>query len=277
MSPRSSYGTSRSFGTSRSSGGSRIIIAIVLAVFALISYLSSQDYNEVTGETQYINLTQDQEIALGLQSAPEMISEFGGISRDVNAQSLVQEVGNALVRNSVAANTNWRFSFTLLEDDTTVNAFALPGGPVFITEALYSALETEDQLAGVLGHEIGHVLARHSAARIAQSELTNGLIGAVLVAGGDSGAATAQMVGQMITMKFGRDDELQSDRLGVCIMADAGYNPEEMVRVMEILEQASGGARAPEFASTHPSPENRISQIQNMIANIDQCPGRNSQ
>ena len=263
--------------SARSSGGSRIIIAIVLAVFAIISYLSSQDVNEVTGETQYISMSQEQEIALGLQSAPQMISEFGGAVQDARVQGLVQDIGFNLVENSVAANTNWRFSFTVLDDPNTVNAFALPGGPVFITTALLDQLETEDQVAGVLGHEIGHVLARHSAARIAQSELTNGLIGAVLVAGSDSSGATAQMVGQMILMKFGREDELQSDRLGVCIMADAGYDPSEMIVVMEVLERASGGSNMPEFASTHPSSGNRVNEIENMIANLDSCPSRSPQ
>jgi predicted Zn-dependent protease len=147
-----------------------------------------------------------------------------------------------------------------------VNAFALPGGQVFITDALASRLETEGQLAGVFGHEIGHVVARHGAQRIAKSQLTNGLIGAVAVASEDQRTAMmAAMIGQLVNMKYGRNDELESDRIGVKMMADAGYDPRAMIRVMEVLAEASKGGAPPEFFSTHPNPENRIGRIQEAI------------
>ncbi|HNG89000.1 MAG TPA: M48 family metallopeptidase, partial [Saprospiraceae bacterium] len=139
------------------------------------------------------------------------------------------------------------------------------GGQVFITAALYSRLKNEDQLAGVLGHEIGHVVARHSAQRLAQMELAQGLTGAVSMATYDpsnpNGGYLAQMVANMLTMKYGRDQELQSDDLGVRFMIQAGYDPEQLVEVMEILKQASGPNRVPEFQSTHPDPDNRKEKI----------------
>jgi predicted Zn-dependent protease len=143
-----------------------------------------------------------------------------------------------------------------------------------LTSALLAELDTEDQVAGVLAHEIVHVLARHGAQRIAKSELTNGLVGAVGVASGDASAAqTAAVIGQLVNMSYGRDDELQSDTLGVCLMLDAGYEPEAMIEVMRVLEAASGGARQPEFFSSHPSPQNRIGEIEQAIANAQQqCP-----
>ncbi|MFN8449031.1 MAG: M48 family metalloprotease [Anaerolineae bacterium] len=103
-----------------------------------------------------MSITPDQEIALGLQSAPSMEQEFGGLLRDSRAQQTVDSVGADIVQNSVASDTPWRFSFGVLEDPQTVNALALPGGPVYITDALFSRLETPDQLAGVLAHEITH-------------------------------------------------------------------------------------------------------------------------
>lgn len=122
-------------------------------------------------------------------------------------------------------------------------------------------------MAGVLGHEIGHVVARHGAERIAKQELTQGLTGAAVIAAGDySTAQAAQMIANMVNMKYGRGQELQSDNLGVRFMIRAGYNPEEMKGVMRILKAASGGGqRQAEFMSTHPSPENRIQKIEDAI------------
>lgn len=209
---------------------------------------------------------------MGLQTAPEVAAEFGGLSQNQQAQQVVDEVGEYLVANSIAADSGYPFEFSVLADDQTVNAFALPGGPVFITEALLSRLETEGQLAGVLGHEIGHVLARHSAERIAQQELQQGLTGALVIATYDpenpstqQAAMMAALVGQFITMKYGREDELQSDYLGVRILSESGYDPRALIRVMEILEEASGGSSMPEFASTHPDPGNRIQEIEAAI------------
>jgi len=256
-----------------SSAGIRIIIGIIIAIISFVSFLGSQEFNPVTGEDQYVSLTVDQEITLGLQSEPELMSQFGGLSNDQRDQSIVDDIGFDLVRNSIAADTPWEFDFHLLADASTVNAFALPGGPIFITEALYSRLD-RDELAGVLAHEIVHVLARHGAQRIAKSELTNGLIGAVGVASGEASAAqTAAMVGQIVNMSYGRQDELQSDAIGVCLMLDAGYDPQGMVEVMRVLAEATGGARQPEFFSTHPNPDNRIDEIEEAIANApENCP-----
>jgi predicted Zn-dependent protease len=250
----------------------RIIIGIVMALFAVFSYFTSQEFNPVTQENQHLTLSPQQEIALGLQSAPELIAEFGGRYRDEQLQGQISAIGRNLVNNSVARETPWRFEFTVLDDPETVNAFALPGGPVFITTALLSRLETEDEVAGVLAHEIVHVLARHSAQQIAKNDFTNGLIGAVTVASGDASASqTAAMIGQLINMSYGRDDEIQSDTLGICLMLNAGYDPEAMVTVMRVLQQASGGGGQPEFLSSHPNPENRIGRIEDAIENSESC------
>ena len=264
----------RSASSSGGGLGIRLIIGLVIAVFSIISFLGSRTYNDVTGENQYLSLTPEQEIALGLQSEPEMIQEFGGVAPDSQSQQLVDAVGQKLVNSSKAKDTPWQFEFTVLGDNQTVNAFALPGGPIFITEALLARLTTEEQVAGVLAHEITHVLARHSAQQIAKSELTNGLLGAVSVASGDANATqTAAMIAQLVNMKYGRDDETQSDEIGVCIMIRAGYDPNAMVEVMQILKEASGGGSQPEFASTHPDPDNRVARIQETIANAStQCP-----
>src|SRR5262249_38286485 len=159
--------------------------------------------------------------------------------------------------------TPYRFSFQVLDNDRVINAFALPGGPVFITEALLKKLRTRGELAGVLGHEIGHVVARHSAQHIAKAQLTDGLTGAAVLATYNpddpydrNSAMIATVIGQLVNMRFGREDEIQSDKLGVRFMSEAGYDPRAMIGVMEVLKEASK-SRTPEFFSTHPNPDRR--------------------
>lgn len=253
----------------------KLLIAVVMAGFALCKFYSNSSQNDITGETQHIAITPDQEIALGLQSAPEMAQEMGGLSSNQQAAAVVKQVGQKVVQNSVARQTPYQYDFHLLADPQTINAFALPGGQIFITEGLLMRLSSdgqslnEDMLAGVLGHEVGHVVARHSAERMAQMELAQGITGAVTMATYDPSnpntAYIAQSVANMITMKYGRDQELQSDNLGVRFMLEAGYKPEYLIDVMEVLKQASGSNRTPEFQSTHPDPENRQAEIKAAI------------
>jgi beta-barrel assembly-enhancing protease len=259
----------------------RILMGLVIAAVSLFTYFSNQSENIITGETQHIDITHEQEIALGLQAAPEIASQFGGLDSNEADRALVEQVGQHIVTTSVAGQTPYQFDFHLLADTQTVNAFALPGGQIFITRALFERLSHEGELAGVLGHEIAHVVARHSAEHIAKARLTEGLTGAAVIASYDpnnpSSAGAAQMaiiIGQLVNLKYGREDELESDFLGVCFMEEAGYDPSHLIQVMEVLSQAGGESRQPEFLSTHPDPGNRIGRIQDAIQNTDQCPGR---
>ncbi|TNE69267.1 MAG: M48 family peptidase [Bacteroidetes bacterium] len=265
--------------TQRRRGGisPKLMIAVVLAGFALSKYYCNSSFNEITGESQHISISPEQEVAMGLQSAPQMIAQMGGEVQGTQYDALVRRIGQQLVDRTDASNTVYRgqFEFHLLADQKTINAFALPGGQVFITAALLSRLSTDGQsidenmLAGVLGHEIGHVVARHSAEKLAQMELAQGLTGAVTMATYDPGSPNsgyiAQMVSNMLQLKYGRDQELQSDDLGVRFMLQAGYDPERLIDVMEILKQAAGPNRTPEFQSTHPDPENRKEHIRAAI------------
>src|SRR5438046_1734377 len=152
-------------------GGGRFLIALVMALVAAVSYFSNRQYNPVTQKTQHLGgITPEQEVALGLRAAPEMEAQFGGPSPDVQERALVDAVGARIVERTEAGQTPYRYQFHLLEDQQTINAFALPGGQVFLTEGLAKRLKTEGELAGVLGHEIGHVVARHSAEHLAKAQ-----------------------------------------------------------------------------------------------------------
>lgn len=243
----------------------RLLIGAAIVIFAIFKYCSSAETNPYTGEKQHIALSEEEEIAIGLQSAPAMKEQYGGLYADQQSQAKVDEVGQNLVRNSIAKETGYNYDFHLLADPNTINAFALPGGQIFITYALFSKLENEDQLAGILGHEIGHVVGRHSADRLAKQGLTEGILNGVAVGIDPNTAQGAAAIVSVINMKYGREDELQSDDLGVKYLIDAGYNPEAMIGVMEILKNAAGPNRTPEFQSTHPDPENRIENIREAI------------
>lgn len=250
----------------------RLLLALAIAAISIFGYCRGQSENPITGETQYVDLSPEQEVALGLQAAPQMAQQHGGLYRDERVQQAADRVGGELVSRTRAGETPYQFEFHVLADEQVVNAFALPGGQVFITAALLDRLQTMGQLAGVFGHEIGHVVARHGAEHMAKAKLTQGLTGAAVLASYDPGnpssrgsAAMAALIGQVVNLKFGRDDELESDRLGVHLMGQAGYDPRSMLDVMRILAEAAQGPRPPEFFSTHPNPENRIQLIERAI------------
>ena len=263
-------------GRGRGRGGAwkiRLLIAFALVAFAVVKYFGTSSVNPITGKSERVGHAAAQDVAFGLQAAPEMAAQFGGPARDAAAQARVKQIGRELEQAiyELYADTledqPFEFSYTLLEDDNTINAFALPGGPTFITEALYRQLPSDAEIAGVMGHEIGHVIERHGAERMAKQELMSGITGAVAMGTGDYTAANiSNMVGNFIQMSYGRDQELECDAIGLQLMATAGYDPRAMLRVMEVLQQAGGGGpRQPEWASTHPSPENRLEKIQAMI------------
>lgn len=251
-----------------------MLIALAVAAFSLISYYSAREYNPVTDEVQHVDIRPEQEIALGLQAAPQMAQQHGGLHPDQEAQNVVDQICNRLVTSTKAKETPYRFECHVLADEETINAFALPGGQVFITAALLKRLRSEGQVAGVMGHEIAHVVARHGAEHMAKAKLTQGLTGAAVLATYDpndpssrGSAGVAVLIGQMVNMRFGREDELESDRLGVRFMAEAGYDPRSMVEVMRVLAESAGGAgRQPEFFSTHPNPDRRVERIEQAIA-----------
>lgn len=241
----------------------RLLIGAAIAIFFVLKRCSQREENPYTHRMQTISMTPQQEVQMGLQNRDPMAQQHGGLYPNNEYQAFVDNVGNKLVNNSIAKETPYEYEFHLLNDPKTINAFALPGGQIFITYALFSKLENEDQLAGVLGHEIGHVLGRHSAERIAESEYWQGLTTAGSV-GADMGGLISG-IGQNTLLTNGRDDELESDELGVKFMIKSGYNPEEMIGVMQILKAAAGPNRVPEFQSTHPDPDNRIDKIREAI------------
>lgn len=249
---------------------SPLIMALLIAAFGFFMYLSHTEKNPITGEKQHLSITPAQEIRLGLQAAPQMAAKMGGEvpSSDPRTQE-VQKIGQQIVEKSQAQKGPWYFQFHLLADPKTINAFALPGGQIFITVGLLDKLQNEAQLAGVLAHEIGHVIQRHSAQQMAKGELGQILVMATGVGASSlehpdrarAAAAVASIINQVTQLRYSRKDELEADKWGLELMSQAGYNPEAMLDVMHILQKAAPGGHQPEMLQTHPYPENRIEHI----------------
>lgn len=260
----------------RSGGcGPRLLIVLAFIGIAFFTYWNHTEENPVTGEKQHVSMTPSQEVRLGIQSAPEMAAQMGGEvpSTDPKAQE-VQKIGQYLVQHTEAAHSPWRFQFHLLKDTKTVNAFALPGGQIFMTTGLFNKLTTEAQLAGVLAHEMGHVIERHSAQQLAKNQLGQMLIIATGIGASDPNnpnraqqvAMIASVVNQMAQLRYSRHDELEADQWGLRLMAKAGFTPKAMVEVMEILKQSDAHTgHTPEMLLTHPYPEKRIEKIKEYL------------
>ncbi len=225
---------------------------------ALAWALATCATNPVTGRRELSLVSESQEIAMGKEAADQTVASIGAVP-DNALQSYVSGLGMTLARASERPGLPW--SFTVI-DDPMVNAFALPGGPVFVTRGILSHMNSEAQLVSVLGHEIGHITAKHSVQQMSQAQLAQiGLIAAIVVKPGlaQFGDLASQGLG-LLFLKFGRDDETQADDLGFRYMVGAGYSPREMAEMFRTLERLGGGAegRVPEWMSTHPDPGNRV-------------------
>lgn len=265
---------------------SRLMGPLFIIAIAFFLYFANTEKNPVTGVSQRVGMSPTEEVRLGIEAAPQMSEQMGG---EVSAQDprakLVQQMGNQLVQRTEAKKGPWKFQFHLLKDSKTINAFALPGGQIFITLGLFNELQNEAQLAGVLGHEMGHVIQRHAAQQMAKGQLGQMLVLATQVgisdgsSGGSQAALIANVINQMTQLHYGRSDELEADIWGINLMSKAGYNPEAMLEVMQILKKAGSSAHGPEMLQTHPYPEKRIEQIQEYLRKNRQLPslrnGRN--
>jgi predicted Zn-dependent protease len=213
----------------------------------------------VTGQRELVLISESQEIAMGDQSDPQILAEFGRVP-DEALQGYVANVGNKLAAVSHRPELEWHFTVV---DSPVVNAFAVPGGYIYFTRGIMAYFNTEAELAGVMGHEIAHVTARHSVRQLSRGQLAQlGLAAGSILSPtfGQFGGAAETALG-LLFLRHGRDAERESDRLGVGYAAGAGYDPREVSRFFEVLERLSeAGDRQtlPGWLSTHPDPGERV-------------------
>ena len=231
----------------------------------LVSLLTGCSVNPVTGENQF-NLFGDDvadDVGMGMQWAPEIEKEFGGTFEDEHIQSYVDYVGQNIGQVSHAPHIKWHYKVL---KHKMLNAFALPGGYIYITTGMLEKLKSEAQLAGILGHEAAHVTLRHSTQRMSEQIGIDMLLSAVMPEDASAGVVQATSIArQIVSLKYSRDDEKQADAVGLRYMMRAGYNPHEMVKTMQMLEEENK-ERPVEFLSSHPSPENRQELLLEEIA-----------
>jgi len=238
------------------------------AAAVVVSAVIACATNPATGKRQLMLVSEAQEIAMGKEADREAVAAYG-LYPDPKVQAYVDELGKSLAAKSERPSLPWSFKVV---DDPAVNAFALPGGYIYVTRGIMTYLRSEAELAAVLGHEIGHVTGRHSASQMSEQQLTMGGLMVAMAVRPELqrfGGLAQQALG-LLFLKFGRDDENQADELGLRYMTREAYDPREMLEVFSVLDgvtRAEGGAgRMPDWLSTHPSPENRNTRIQGQIA-----------
>lgn len=241
---------------------SRLIVAAAAVTFGACAT------NPATGRKQLILMSEGQEAALGKEADQEAVAAYG-LYPDDKVQAYVGGLGRKLAAASERPSLPWSFKVV---DDPTVNAFALPGGYIYVTRGLMTHLRTEAELVSVLGHEIGHVTGRHSASQMSKQQLAMGglIVGMMVEPELQRFGGLAQQGLGVLFLKFGRDHENEADELGLRYMTREEYDPREMIEVFGVLDRvgrAEGGAgRMPEWLSTHPNPGNRQTNIQEEIA-----------
>ncbi|MHC4641618.1 MAG: M48 family metalloprotease [Planctomycetota bacterium] len=236
-------------------------IRFITVVF-LLALCTGCAVNPLTGERELMLMTESQDLEIGQKYAPELEKEMGGKIPDEALQNYINTVGQKVAK--VSHKRNWEYHFIALDDDM-VNAFALPGGYIFITKGMLQQMTTESQLASVLGHEVAHVVARDTAVVMSREIGMNILLSAVTT---ETTSATVRTVGditrQIIGLRFSRTDEKDADYAGMDYMVRAGYNPNGMVETMQMLQEQQKSQNI-EFFSTHPNPVNRVAYLKTRI------------
>lgn len=237
-----------------------------MAIASVVSAIACAT-NPATGRRQLMLVSEAQEIAMGKEADQEAVAAYG-LYPDPKVQAYVNELGQRLAAKSERPSLPWSFKVV---DDPAVNAFALPGGYIYVTRGIMAHLRSEAELVAVMGHEIGHVTARHSASQMSKQQLAMGglVLGMAVKPELQQFAGLAQQGLGLLFLKFGRDDENQADELGLRYMTRQAYDPQEMLEVFGVLDgvtRAEGGGRMPDWLSTHPSPGNRLARIQGQIA-----------
>jgi predicted Zn-dependent protease len=242
----------------------------VLAISLL--FLAACATAPYTGRSQFVIVSEDEEVSLG-EEAYRHILRDSVLSRNPDALRIVREVGRRIARVANKPNYNWEFS--VIDDPDSVNAFAVPGGKVAVYTGMFRPARDEAGLAVVIGHEVAHALARHAAERMSQSQILGA--GQLVIAGALGGnpqlanqvlQAYGLGVGVGVVLPFSRSQESEADRIGLILMAKAGYDPRVSLEVWERMEKetnAKGQGRSPDFLSTHPGYESRTQQLRSWI------------
>ncbi|MCW2922421.1 MAG: Peptidase Ste24p precursor [Thermoleophilia bacterium] len=254
--------------------GRRIMLGVVLAIAVVaFTYFSGEEQKvPVTGRTQRVAMSDAQQEQLGLQVFDQTLADEGEKVIESGAQyEQVKRVAERLAKVGAVDKPEFEWEFALV-DRPEVNAFCLPGGKIVVFTGLLDVAKTDDQLATVVGHEIAHAVAEHGAERIFREELTNRAVAAASGAFADDPQRFQQVAGLLgagaqvgLSLPWGREQESESDHIGLIYMARAGYDPNEAITFWQGMSKASKGQEPPEYLSTHPSHGTRVQQIRGWL------------
>jgi len=243
----------------------------VLSVLALSLPIGGCVRNPVTGGRQLALISENQEIAMGEASHPEVLAQFGTV-QDAALQEYFSRIGNELASVSHRPDLPWHFTVV---DSPVVNAFAVPGGYIYLTRGILEHMNNEAEMASVIGHEIGHVTARHSVTQLSQQQLFGiGLgLGSILSPTFSQFSQLAETGLGILLLKFSREDERQADELGIEYMSKIGYDPDQMSRFFQLfLTMDEKSAQAiPSWLSSHPTTPDRIRATSESAARVKQA------
>jgi predicted Zn-dependent protease len=253
----------------------RIVLSVMIG--SPLSALSGCETNPYTGRSQLLMTSVSEDMQLGTQAYQQVKNDPKvRLSQDPREIEPVKRVAAHIIEAAKRSKygemaKQFQWEVTVIKDDKTMNAFALPGGKIAVYTGIFPVAKSEAGLAAVLGHEVTHALARHGAERMSEGELTNATLQAIGAAAGASrmnpmlsqGAMAALGAGAQVgvLLPFSRAHESEADYIGILLAADAGYDPRESVSLWERMEQLSRGGGPSEFLSTHPSNETRIDQL----------------
>lgn len=243
-----------------------MILGTILAVLALLAYLGAREFSgkhEAADEGKPINpltMSKTDEITLGLKAAPALIDQYKGVSTNPDQKALVMRVGSAIAGTEMVKAGGWKFQFQLLAEPDIIDAFALPGGQVFVTTGLLNRMHTEGEVAAVLAHQIAHVLNRDGMKKLAADA------GAVGGLSGEEGMNL--MATQLVGLRYTAEQEKSADALAVKLMGETGYSPNALLGFFKILGTAYYAGSQVEYFTTHPNSATRVKDIQAAITAV---------
>ncbi|MCF0059750.1 M48 family metallopeptidase [Dyadobacter sp. CY356] len=245
-----------------------IILVTIMLLVSCFLFFRKTEINPVTGKKQHITLTVQQEITLGLQCAPDMAAKYGGLDADIEIQNKVKNIGQKLVAVKQVSKSPFQFDFHVLSDSQIVNSLSLPGGQVFITKGLFKLLKTESEIAAVLSHEIGHVIGRHSAEKLAGFNILREFSDSTDTSRELNSNQIPEYLSDLLKITFNANEESEADELALKYLIGAGYKANILPETLEQLYKKQEELNVSDFLDRHPVTESRIENLKSVVRKL---------